>query len=66
MSEERVYTPDEVAERLKIARKTVMNMLRSGRLKGIRVGKFWRIRERDLQAFIESGAEPNRPEGREC
>ena len=35
-----------------ITRQTVLKYLRAGRFKGAKVGKFWRIEERDLLAFI--------------
>jgi putative molybdopterin biosynthesis protein len=53
MSEQRLLTPEQVAERLQISRWTVMDALRAGRLKGRKIGKFWRIEELDLEAFIQ-------------
>jgi acetyl-CoA synthetase len=50
---EKVYTPHEVAMALKIKVRTVMELLRTGRLRGGKVGRLWRVRESDLQAFIE-------------
>lgn len=57
----RLLTPEEVAARLQISRLTVMAYLRSGVLKGIKVGRLWRVEEDDLQAFLTSG--PDRPDG---
>jgi excisionase family DNA binding protein len=53
MTDQRLLTPEQVADRLQISRVTVMDYLRKGRLKGHRVGKFWRIKEEDLEAFLE-------------
>ena len=53
MTEQKLLTPDQVAERLQISRVTVMDFLRKGRLKGYRVGRLWRIKEEDLEAFLE-------------
>jgi excisionase family DNA binding protein len=53
MTEQKLLTPDQVAERLQISRVTVMDFLRKGRLKGHRVGRLWRIKEEDLEAFLE-------------
>lgn len=53
MTEARLLTPEQVADRLQISRVTVMDYLRKGRLKGHRVGKLWRIKEQDLEAFLE-------------
>jgi excisionase family DNA binding protein len=51
--EERLFSAEEVAERLGMSRYTIGEWLRSGRLKGRRIGRFWRVKERDLQAFID-------------
>jgi excisionase family DNA binding protein len=51
--EERLLTPEQVAERLQISRLTVMGYLRAGKLKGVKVGRLWRVRERDFEAFLE-------------
>jgi excisionase family DNA binding protein len=53
---EKLYTPEEVAARLHLSRLTVMDHLRAGRLKGVKVGRFWRITEEDLAAFIQRPA----------
>jgi len=45
------YTPEEVADRLRLHVKTVRQFLRDGRLRGTRVGKQYRISRRDLQDF---------------
>jgi excisionase family DNA binding protein len=54
---ERFLTPEEVAERLVMAPRTVKEWLRQGKLKGIKIaGKTWRIREEDLAAFLQQQA----------
>jgi excisionase family DNA binding protein len=50
--EERLFSAEEVAEHLGMSRYTIGEWLRSGRLKGRRIGRFWRIKESDLEAFI--------------
>ena len=50
---ERLLTPEEVAERLGIKPNTVKGYFRTGRIKAIKVGKLWRVRESDLQKHIE-------------
>lgn len=55
MIEYRLLTPEQVAEHLGIAVKTVKDYLREGVLPGVKIGKrIWRIRPEDLQAFIEA------------
>jgi excisionase family DNA binding protein len=50
-----VYTPEQIAERWGVARWTVLKYLRTGKLKGFKVGRSWRIRARDLSTFIQEG-----------
>jgi excisionase family DNA binding protein len=49
---ETLYTVDEAAEALKVHPKTVREWLRTKRLNGVLAGRFWRIKESDLQAFL--------------
>lgn len=47
------YTPEEVADILKVRKHTVWNWLREGTLKGTKINrKIWRITDKDLEAFI--------------
>ena len=46
--EERLYTIDQVAERLGLHVKTVRHYVREGRLKAVRIGKSYRIAAADL------------------
>lgn len=49
------YTPEEVAQILKVRKHTVWNWLREGSLKGTKInGKIWRITTKDLEDFINS------------
>jgi len=52
---EKIYTPEMAAETLHVSVLTLKKWLRSGRLNGIKAGKQWRIRESDLQQFINQG-----------
>jgi excisionase family DNA binding protein len=62
--EERLWSPEEVAERLGMSRSTIGEWLRSGRLKGRRIGRFWRVKESDLQAFMDNPPPlPRHPQG---
>ena len=49
---ETLYTVDEATAALKVHPKTVRGWLRTKRLKGVLTGRFWRIKESDLQAFL--------------
>jgi excisionase family DNA binding protein len=52
----KVFTPDEVASALSLSRRTIVSWLESGRLSGVKLGNRWRVREEDLDRFID---EPN-------
>lgn len=52
-------TPEEIAEQLRVTKGSVYVWLRSGKLKGTKIGDLWRIDERDLQDFIEQGKKEN-------
>jgi excisionase family DNA binding protein len=51
---EKLLSPEEVAEILGVSPKMVRDWLRAGRIKGIKLGRIWRVRESDLEAFIKS------------
>ncbi len=62
---ERLLTVAEVAERLNASIFTVREWLKAGRLPGFRMGGTklgWRVREADLDRFIEQMAGGSRPE----
>ena len=51
--EKDIYTVPEVARRLQVTGKTVRAWISERKLTAIRVGREWRIREEDIQAFIQ-------------
>jgi len=54
MGEDDLLTPAQIAERLQVAETTVHKWLRSGDLKGMKLGhRIWRVKEGDLEAFLE-------------
>lgn len=50
-----LLTPEAAAERLAIAPRTIREWLRQGKIKGVKVGKLWRIKEDALEEFLTSG-----------
>ena len=48
----KVYTVKEVAEMLRVSEMSVSRYIKAGKLKAIKVGKMYRINEKDLKAFI--------------
>jgi excisionase family DNA binding protein len=47
------YTISDVANLLQTKEATVRKYLRENKLKGYKVGKFWRIKEVDLENFMD-------------
>jgi excisionase family DNA binding protein len=54
MTDERLLTPEQVAERLQLSPFTILDYLRTKRLRGVKLDRHWRVREADLRAFIEA------------
>ncbi|MGQ9533462.1 MAG: helix-turn-helix domain-containing protein [Desulfotomaculales bacterium] len=50
---DKLLTPKDAAERLAVSPKSIRAWLRQGKLRGVRAGRLWRIRERDLEAFLD-------------
>ena len=64
MSEERLLTVREVAERIRPSPQTVRRWLQQGRLRGFRPGGTklgYRVREADLQRFLTQSNELTPP-----
>nr|PZN07803.1 MAG: DNA-binding protein [Caldicoprobacter oshimai] len=54
---EKYYSTEDVAEILGFKEKTVREWLRTGKLKGKKVGRLWRVKESDLEEFINNTEE---------
>jgi excisionase family DNA binding protein len=53
-------TPEEIAIKLKVHEDTIRRWLRTGELKGIKIGKRqWRIRKADLDAYLSGQNQGN-------
>ena len=55
MAEKRVYTLDEIAALLKITKRTIYNYIKGNKLKAVKVGKYWRVTEENLNDFLKRG-----------
>ena len=53
MSLPNLYTPEEVAERLRVSRRAVYQWLTTGKLLGMKAGQGWRITEEALIDFMK-------------
>ena len=58
---DRLLTVDQVAERLNVGSRFVRRLIHERRIDVRHVGRFVRIRESAVEAFIESGAVPAVP-----
>lgn len=56
-NEIKVYTLEEIAELLHITRRTLYTYVKEGKLKAVKVGKYWRVTEKNLEAFLAKGTE---------
>jgi len=50
---EELFTVEEVAERLKLSQKTIRRLIERGDLPAIRFDRVIRIKQADLEAFLE-------------
>ena len=55
MADIKVFTLDEVADILKVTKRTLYNYVKAGKLPAVKMGKYWRVSEESLQAFISTG-----------
>ena len=55
MADIRVYTLDEVANIMKVTKRTLYYCIKAGTLHAVKMGKYWRVSEESLQAFISNG-----------
>jgi excisionase family DNA binding protein len=54
MIDESFLTTDEVLEYLQVNLRTVYRLIKAGKIPAIRVGRQWRFRKRDIDAWLES------------
>jgi excisionase family DNA binding protein len=54
MAEEGFLTTEEVLEYLQVNLRTVYRLIKAGKLPAVRVGRQWRFRKRDIDAWLES------------
>lgn len=54
-----LLTPEEVANRLKLNRRTIYRWLRQERLHGVKMGSMWRIPEDEIEALLKGGRNAN-------
>ena len=53
---DRLWTVSEVAEHMRVSNMTVYRLIKGGQLPALRVGKNYRIRGRELAAYLDASA----------
>jgi excisionase family DNA binding protein len=66
MIDETFLTTEEVLEYLQVNLRTVYRLIKAGKIPAVRVGRQWRFRKRDIDAWLDSqrlrgGARPSAP-----
>jgi excisionase family DNA binding protein len=51
---EQIYTPQEVAVKLRVSYRTILNLIKSGKLEAFRIGAHIRISESAIPRYKES------------
>src|SRR5580765_2511853 len=54
MVDESFLTTEEVLEYLQVNLRTVYRLIKAGKIPAVRVGRQWRFRKRDIDAWLES------------
>jgi len=55
MGAEKLLTVEDAAKALLVKPTTVREWLKAGKLKGVKVGRLWRVRESDLEVLLKGG-----------
>ena len=59
MEEVKVYTLEEVADILKVTRRTIYNYIKNAQIDAVKIGREWRVTSQALNEFLEHGTERN-------
>lgn len=52
MEEKKVYTVEEIQDILQVTKRTVYSYIKEGKLKAVKIGKYWRITDKALDEFL--------------
>jgi len=56
-----LITPEVAAEKLAVSVKTIKNLLRCGKLRGVKVGNLWRLQEEALEEYLKGPIKADKP-----
>ena len=62
MAELKVYTIDEVVDLLHVTKRSIYSYIKDGKLKAVKIGKYWRVTQENLEDFLSRGTK-SAPEG---
>lgn len=51
---EKIYTPEQVANVLQIHHLTVLKLIKNKKLKGVKIGRIYRVPESNLKKFLKT------------
>ena len=51
----KVYTLEELVDLLKVTKRTLYTYIKEGKLKAVKMGKYWRVTQKQLDAFLNDG-----------
>lgn len=57
MADIKVYGLDEIADILKITKRTLYTYVKENKLQAVKIGKYWRVSEQSLLDFISTGTD---------
>lgn len=55
MAELKVYTLDEIVEILHVTKRSIYSYIKDGKLKAVKIGKYWRVTQENLEDFLSTG-----------
>lgn len=58
-----IYDIKGTAKLLMLSTRTIYSYLKSGKLKGAKIGKYWRITDQDIRDFLTDNAAPDKGKG---
>lgn len=56
----RLYEVEDLVRLLKLSRVSVLAYLRSGRIRGVKIGKRWHVTDGNLRSFLSGDTESRR------
>jgi excisionase family DNA binding protein len=49
-----IYTIEQIQKILKLSERTILRLLKEGKLTGFKAGREWRFQESDINAYIQA------------